>query len=51
MAVVQVRPVPEDEKAQSCQARPGAANASPPLSNRAAALAQQPPRTLFSPFP
>lgn len=54
MAGVQVRPVPEDERAQSRQASPGAANASPPLSHRAAALAGSPSRaatrTLFPPF-
>lgn len=51
MAGARVRPAPEDEGALSSQARPVAANESPPLSNRAAALAQQPPRTLFFPFP
>lgn len=51
MAGARVRQASEDGGAQSSQARPGAANTSPPLSNRAAALAQQPPRTLFFPFP
>lgn len=51
MAGARVRPAPGGEEAQSSRALPGSASASPPLSSRAAALAQQPPRTLSSPFP